>query len=56
MTQFDPKLLERGIISSPGALATVEAFIASVHKIDFFKGNVTTMNIKKIVFNSPVLL
>nr|KAG5699860.1 hypothetical protein BaRGS_034634 [Batillaria attramentaria] len=42
VTQFDPKLLERGLVCQPGALATAHAFIASVRKIDYFKGAVTT--------------
>ena len=42
MTQFDPKLLERGSICTPGALPTVEAGIISVHKIPYYKGSVLT--------------
>ncbi|KAL8566632.1 hypothetical protein ACOMHN_049773 [Nucella lapillus] len=42
VTQFDPKLLERGLVCQPGALATVHAFVASVHKIGYFKGAVST--------------
>ena len=39
VTQFDPKQLERGLVCQPGALSTVQAFIATVHKIGYFKGN-----------------
>ena len=42
MTQFDPKLLERGTICTPGALPTVEAGIISVHRIPYYKGSVLT--------------
>jgi selenocysteine-specific elongation factor len=40
VTQFDPKLLERGVVCQPGALLTVHAFIASVHKIGYYKGKI----------------
>ena len=42
MTQFDPKLLERGIICTPGALPTIEAGIISVYKIPYYKGSILT--------------
>ncbi|XP_064649469.1 selenocysteine-specific elongation factor-like isoform X2 [Lineus longissimus] len=42
VTQFDPKLLERGLVCSPGALPTISAAIISVKKIPYFKGNVMT--------------
>ena len=42
MTQFDPKLLERGLVCSPSALPTISAAIISVHKIPYYKGTVNT--------------
>ena len=42
MTQFDPKLLERGTICTPSSLPTVEAGIISVEKIPYYKGSVLT--------------
>lgn len=42
VTQFDPKLLERGMVSTPGALPTLYAAIASVQKIPYFKGKCNT--------------
>ena len=42
MTQFDPKLLERGLICSAGALPTIDAAIASVTKISYYKANIST--------------
>ena len=42
MTQFDPKLLERGTICTPGALPTVEAGIISVNRVPYYKGSVLT--------------
>ncbi|XP_076436674.1 selenocysteine-specific elongation factor-like [Babylonia areolata] len=42
VTQFDPKLLERGLVCQPGVLSTVHAFIGTVHKIAYFKGSVST--------------
>ena len=37
VTQFDPKLLERGTICTPGALPTIEGAIISVKKIPYYK-------------------
>ena len=42
VTQFDPKLLERGLACSPGALPTILAAIATVKKINYFKPTVAT--------------
>ncbi|XP_067679923.1 selenocysteine-specific elongation factor-like [Haliotis asinina] len=41
VTQFDPKLLERGFVCTPGSLSTVVAALVSIHKIPYFKGNIT---------------
>ena len=41
MTQFDPTLLERGLVCSPGALVTIEAAIISIQKIAYYKGVVS---------------
>ena len=42
MTQFDAKLLERGLICQPAALPTVSAAIIRVSKISYFKAAVAT--------------
>ena len=42
MTQFDPTLLERGLVCSPGALVTVDAAVVAVRKIAYYKGAVST--------------
>ena len=42
VTQFDPHLLERGLICSPGALPTIFAGIIQVFKIPYFKGKCET--------------
>ena len=42
VTQFDPKLLERGLVCSPGALPTITAAIISIKKIGYFKGAIST--------------
>ncbi|XP_062504162.1 selenocysteine-specific elongation factor-like isoform X2 [Corticium candelabrum] len=42
VTQFDPKLLERGLVCSPGTLSTLYAAIVSMHKIQYFKGAVSS--------------
>lgn len=42
MTQFDPKLLERGLICSPGVLKTMYAALIEVTKIPYFKGSINT--------------
>ncbi|XP_057701037.1 selenocysteine-specific elongation factor isoform X2 [Corythoichthys intestinalis] len=42
VTQFDPKLLERGLVCTPGSLRTVFAAVISVKKIGYFKGPLST--------------
>ncbi|KAI3370139.1 hypothetical protein L3Q82_024927, partial [Scortum barcoo] len=42
VTQFDPKLLERGVVCTPGSLRTIYAAIISVRKIGYFKGSLAT--------------
>ncbi|XP_046345447.1 selenocysteine-specific elongation factor-like isoform X1 [Haliotis rufescens] len=41
VTQFDPKLLERGFVCTPGSLSTTVAALVSIHKISHFKGNIS---------------
>ncbi|TVK90555.1 Selenocysteine-specific elongation factor [Bagarius yarrelli] len=38
VTQFDPKLLERGVVCTPNSLHTIHAAIISVQKIDYYRG------------------
>lgn len=42
VTQFDPKLLERGVVCSPGSLHTLHAAIISAHKISYFRGSLAS--------------
>ncbi|XP_070319575.1 selenocysteine-specific elongation factor [Odocoileus virginianus] len=42
VTQFDPKLLERGLVCAPGSLHTVHAALISVEKIPYFRGPLQT--------------
>lgn len=42
VTQFDPKLLERGLVCAPESLHTVHAAIISVEKIPYFRGPLQT--------------
>ncbi|XP_053725173.1 selenocysteine-specific elongation factor isoform X1 [Synchiropus splendidus] len=42
VTQFDPKLLERGVVCTPGSLRTLYAAVISVRKIGYFKGSLST--------------
>lgn len=42
VTQFDPKLLERGVVCTPGSLRTLYAAVISVRKIAYFKGSLAT--------------
>ncbi|EDO41867.1 predicted protein [Nematostella vectensis] len=42
VTQFDPHLLERGIVCSPSSVPTVFGGIISVRKISYYKGAITT--------------
>ncbi|KAG5274957.1 hypothetical protein AALO_G00142020 [Alosa alosa] len=38
VTQFDPKLLERGVVCLPGSLHTLHAALVPVNKISYFRG------------------
>ncbi|KAF4799398.1 Selenocysteine-specific elongation factor [Turdus rufiventris] len=42
VTQFDPKLLERGLICTPDSLHTIHAVIISLKKIQYFRGALQT--------------
>ncbi|XP_077132681.1 selenocysteine-specific elongation factor [Ranitomeya variabilis] len=42
VTQFDPKLLERGLVCTPDSLQTIHAAVISVKKIAYFKGSLHT--------------
>ena len=42
VTQFDPKLLERGVVCSPGSLHTLYAALIAVHKISYFRGTLAS--------------
>ncbi|KAM6162020.1 selenocysteine-specific elongation factor isoform 1-T1 [Erethizon dorsatum] len=42
VTQFDPKLLERGLVCAPESLHTIHAAIISVEKISYFRGPLQT--------------
>ncbi|XP_019360491.1 PREDICTED: selenocysteine-specific elongation factor isoform X1 [Gavialis gangeticus] len=42
VTQFDPKLLERGLICTPESLQTIHAAIISLKKIQYFRGALHT--------------
>ncbi|XP_068108832.1 selenocysteine-specific elongation factor [Hyperolius riggenbachi] len=42
VTQFDPKLLERGLVCTPESLHTIHAAVISVTKIPYFKGSINT--------------
>ena len=42
VTQFDPKLLERGLVCTPGSLPTLYAAIVTMSKIAYYAGDVTT--------------
>lgn len=42
VTQFDPKLLERGLICTPESLHTIHAAIISLKKIQYFRGALQT--------------
>ncbi|XP_036085687.1 selenocysteine-specific elongation factor isoform X5 [Rousettus aegyptiacus] len=42
VTQFDPKLLERGLVCAPESLQTVYAALISVEKISYFRGPLQT--------------
>ncbi|GIY36448.1 selenocysteine-specific elongation factor [Caerostris darwini] len=42
VTQFDPKILERGTVCVPGYMETADIVIVSIHKIPYFKGKCLT--------------
>ncbi|CAL8401859.1 unnamed protein product [Arctogadus glacialis] len=42
VTQFDPKLLERGVVCTPGSLRSLHAGLISARKIGYFKGALAT--------------
>ena len=42
VTQFDPKLLERGLVCSPSTVPTIFAAIISVKKIPYYKGSISS--------------
>lgn len=42
VTQFDPKLLERGVVCTPGSLHTIHAAIISVRKIEYYRGTLSS--------------
>lgn len=42
VTQFDPKLLERGVVCGPGSLQTLHAAIISVQKIEYYRGTLSS--------------
>lgn len=42
VTQFDPKLLERGLVCSPSTIPTILAAVISVKHIPYYKGTITS--------------
>ncbi|XP_068748448.1 selenocysteine-specific elongation factor-like [Montipora capricornis] len=42
VTQFDPKLLERGLVCSPATVPTIFAAITTVKHIPYYKGAITS--------------
>lgn len=42
ITQFDPKLLERGIIAKPGYVSFIRAGILKLNRIKYFKGTISS--------------
>lgn len=42
VTQFDPKLLERGVVCTPGSLHTIHAAIILVQKIEYYRGTLSS--------------
>lgn len=42
LTQFDPSLVERGVVCTPGTIPVVPAVIASIDKISFYKGDINS--------------
>lgn len=42
VTQFDPKLMERGIVCSPGFMGSVYAIVANINAISYYRGKYST--------------
>ena len=42
LTQFDPSLVERGVVCTPGTVPLLPALIAVIDRISFFKGDITS--------------
>ena len=42
LTQFDPALVERGVVCTPGMVPIVPALIADISRIAFFKGEIAS--------------
>ncbi len=42
LTQFDPSLVERGILCTPSSIPIVPAVVASIQRISFFKGDINS--------------
>ena len=42
LTQFDPSLVERGVLCTPNTIPMVPAVVASIHRISFFKGDINS--------------
>ena len=42
VTQFDPKLLERGLVCTPSTLPTLHGAIVTISKIAYYSGEVAT--------------
>jgi selenocysteine-specific elongation factor len=56
VTQFDSKLLERGLACTLGHIPTIYAAVASVHKIRFYTGTVATRSKYHISLGHETLL
>lgn len=42
VTQFEPKLLERGIVCSPGLLTHIYAAVVSINKVKYYKAQINS--------------
>ena len=42
LTQFDPSLVERGVLCTPNTIPIVPAVVASIQRISFFKGDINS--------------
>lgn len=42
LTQFDPSLVERGVVCTPGTVPIVPAVVAEISRIAFFKGEISS--------------